>query len=391
MIKYYLFLIFINKGFFMKKLLLGMLLVPAVTAQAADVTPYILINKEYRSTSQEKTANMKSSTGFTDVDGFETRFGAKGSQELENGMTAKGKVELGINSHRDAGNAERIRIRLAQMDLSGTFGNVTLGKHWNPNTLKMLSLDPFTGTGAQLLGLESGEVKGATGGNFGMRARYFNNGLTYTTPKFSGIQASVTLDENAHSSDPTDTSYTSGAKWTTAVLGYEKAIGESMLNLHITHAMGNIENAANQTLDNNESFTTLAAKFSNKMYGVSAAYTKDNKGEDTDGNGAKYDEERSHMLVAAWYNMNKFTFGLNYGKSTWDDKSTFTGTASAANSKGGSQSQIGAGVIYKLAKNIKTRLLYRNQKIENKGTATVAGTSTSNKANTFIAGATMSF
>lgn len=381
-----------NKGIFMKKLLLGMLIVPAMTANAAGLTPYILINKEYRSLSQDKLASKSKSTGITDVDGFETRLGAKASQDLENGMTAKGKIELGINSNRDGGNGERIRIRLAQIDLGGSFGNVTLGQHWNPNTLKMLSLDPFTATGAQLLGLESGDVSGATGGNFGMKARYFNDGITYKTPEFAGLYASVTYDQ---SNDTLDRDADGGtSKWTTVLLNYSrKMMGDHTLNVHLTRAMGDVENDATATanLDNNEAFTTLGLKFSCPKFGASAAYTIEDEAQIATAAAPTVatDLETKHMLAAVWYNMNKFTFGLNYGKSSFDDKAN-VGTGSTDN-KGGSQTQIAAGVIYKLAKNVKTRLIYRNQKIETKGNGTIVGTSKTNKANAIIAGATVSF
>jgi predicted porin len=368
----------------MKKLLLGMMIVPAVTVQAADLTPYLLLNKEYRSIDQEKSANMGSSSGITDVDGFESRIGMKGSAALENDMTANGKIELGVNSNRDNGNGERIRIRLAQMDVNSKYGVLTIGKHWNPNTLKMLALDPFTGTGAQLLGLESGDVKGAQGGNFGMKARYFNDGITYKTPEFSGFHASVTFDQ---SNDTLDKDADGGTeKWTTLLANYGRAFGDNNLNVHITHAMGNIETVAGNPLDNNESFTTIAAKFHNKMFGFSAGYTMESLGEATDINSAKFDDERTHMLLAGWYNINKLTLGVNYGVSKWDDKSDF---ASLGDKKGGEQSQIGLGAIYKLSKNFKTRLQYRMQTIENKGTTAVAGTSNKNDANAIILGATL--
>ncbi|OUR96449.1 hypothetical protein A9Q84_08840 [Halobacteriovorax marinus] len=373
----------------MKKLLLGMLILPAMTANAAGLTPYILINKEYRSLSQEKTARMSKSTGITDVDGFETRLGAKASQELESGITASGKVELGINSSRDGANDDRIRIRLAQIDLAGSIGKVTIGQHWNPNTLKMLALDPFTATGAQLLGLESGDVVGATGGNFGMKARYFNDGLTYTSPKFAGIQASLTYDQ----SDDDDLNQDldgNTEKWTTLVVSYGKTFGKSSLNVHVTRATGSVENTSVMTADNDEAFTTLGLKFSCPSFGASAAYTLDDKGQINTAATPTVatDIERKHLLAAVWYNMGMFTFGVNYGKTSFDDKENL---GSSTDNKGGSQSQLGLGVIYKLAKNVKTRLLYRSQKIETKGTGTVAGTSKTNKANAIIAGATVSF
>lgn len=369
----------------MKKLLLGMLIVPTVAVQAADVTPYLLINKEYRSLSQEKSANMGSSTGITDVDGFESRIGVKGSMELENDMKASGKIELGVNSNRDNGAGEGTRIRLAQIDLATNFGNITIGQHWNPNTLKMLALDPLTATGAQLLGLESGDVKGAQGGKFGMKARYFNDGITYKTPTFAGFYASLTFDQTNDTLDQDADGDTE--KWTTLLANYGRAFGENNLNIHLTHAMGNVEGDVTNPLDNDESFTTLGAKFHNKMFGFSAAYTMESLGEALDATAAKFDNERTYMLLAGWYNINKLTLAVNYGTTKWEDKSSFGTTG---DNKGGEQSQIGLGAIYKLSKNFKTRVLYRMQKIENKGTTAIAGTSNKNDANAIILGATLS-
>ena len=368
----------------MKKLLLGMVLVPALTVQAAELTPYILINKEYRHLSQDDAAKKGSSTGITDVDGFETRMGAKGSQKLENGMTATAKVELGINSARDNGSAERIRIRLAQAGVAGNFGAVTVGKHWNPNTLRMLSLDPFTATGAQLLGLESGDVTAAVGGNFGMKARYFNDGITYASPKMHGAQLSVTADQSADDLNLDSDGNTE--KWTTAMLTYDRKFGKHTLNLHVTKAMGSVEHDfANNSLDNDEDFMTVGAKFSCNQMGFSAAYTKEGRAEVTKGE----DVERKHMLAAAWYNMGNLTLGLNYGKTEFGDKENL---GVDTTNKGGEQTQIGAGAIYKLSKNVKTRLIYRKQTVKTNGTALITGSTVKeNSANAFITGITMSF
>jgi len=376
----------------MKKLLLGMVLVPALTVQAAELTPYILINKEYRHLSQDDSAKKGSSTGITDVDGFETRIGAKASRKLESGMTATAKVELGVNTAMDNGasdnskaqfSGERIRIRLAQAGVAGNFGAVTVGKHWNPNTLRMLSLDPFTATGAQLLGLESGDVEGAKSGNFGMKARYFNDGITYASPKMHGAQFSITADQNADDLDKDSDGNTE--KWTTAMLTYDRKFGEHTLNLHVTKAMGSVEHDfANNSLDNDEDFLTVGAKFSCKKLGFSAAYTKEGKAEATKG----VDVERKHVLAAAWYNMGNLTLGLNYGKTEFGEKENFV---TGDNGKGGEQTQIGAGAIYKLSKNVKTRLIYRKQTVKTNGDTNIVGTTKENKANAFITGITMSF
>lgn len=371
-----------------QRLLLAITLITiASTSVAKDLSTYILLNKEYRHLSQESSANKNTSTGVTDVDGFESRLGVKASQELEDGVTAKGKIELGINSGRDNGNADRIRIRLAQIDLSQSgMGTLTLGQHWNPNTLRMLKLDPLTGTGAQLLGLESADVTGASGGNFGMRARYFNDGVTYTSPSMSGFKVSMTADQN---SDPLDQNADgNGQEWHTLVAAYDTQMGGNTLNTHLTYAMGDIENVAGSDLDNNQSFITLGIKYSAAAYGASFAYTMDNRGQIMVGTD-KEDVQRTHMLLAAWYKMNKMTYAFNYGNTAFGDKENMTSTTT--DNEGGSQTQSSLGAIYALSKNVKTRLIYRMQSIKTDGDDVIAGTSKTNDTSAVILGATASF
>lgn len=370
----------------LKKLTLPLFIALASNGMAQDVTPYLLINKEYRVLNQESSANKNTTTGVTDVDGFESRIGIKGKKDTEDGIAVSGKIELGINSARDNGNGDRIRIRLAHIDLmKAGSGTLTLGQHWNPNTLRMLKLDPLTGTGAQLLGLESGDVEGASGGNFGMRARYFNDGITYASPNVNGFKASLTADQNSDTLD--QNSDGQGQEWHTFVLSYDVKVAGGGINSHFTYAMGDIENVAGSDLDNNQSFMTLGIKYSTKTYGASFAYTSDNRGETLVGS-SKEDVERQHALLAGWYSQNKITYAVNYGATTFGDNENI-GTSTDA--KGGSQTQMAAGVLYALTPKVKTRLIYRIQNIETDGNGVVAGSSNSNDTNAIILGATVSF
>lgn len=358
-------------------------------AQAfSAATPYILINKEFRHIDQEDSANQRTTTGITDVDGFETRLGVKGHHKAEDGTTVHGKVELGINSKRDGqtGSAgERIRIRLAQVDLGYKFGTFTIGKHWNPNTKRMLALDPLTGTGAQLLGLESGDVVGATSGAFGMKARYFNDGLTFTTNDMNGFAFSLTHDKSDDDLNKDDDGVTE--EWTTAVVTYDRNYGDSIVAAHLTYATGSIEGDTNLG-DQNQAFITLGLKYTKSKWGFSAAYTQEDRG-DLVFNSAAKAAERTHMLAAFWYSLNaKNKIALNYGNTDFDVEQI--GNVTTADDKGGSQTQYALGWIHQCNKHTKLRLIYRVQEIKSDGTALVAGTSTDNKANTIIAGVTVS-
>lgn len=340
---------------------------------------YGIINKEYRHVDQDDLAARQSSTGITDVDGFETRLGAKGTHDLKDGLKAHYKIELGINSQRDlvspTHSDERIRIRLAKADVEGNFGTVTVGQDWIPNTLRMLALDPLTATGAQLLGLESGNVKGAVAGNFGMKARYFKDQIGYASPSFSGAKIYITADRDATSVD--NSSATSN--WYTSMVTYDQDFGGVKLNSHFTYAF---EDQRLTNSEDHESFMTLGAKISASGFALGLAYTIDNLART--GTPAK-DVERKHMLATASYDMGDLTFALNYGNTQFDsDETAITGTT------GGEQTQIAYGVIYKLSKDVKTRLLHRHQSIEGK-TGAIFGTKKDNKADAFIAGLTVMF
>ena len=370
----------------MSKLLMVIGLFCVMSAHAANVTPYILINKEFRHLSQEESADKGSSTGITDVDGFETRLGVKSSIKSDDAPLISGKIELGINSARDNGLGERLRIRLAQIDLNGSFGKITIGKHWNPNSLRMLSLDPLTSTGGQLLGLESSDVEGALAGAFGLKARYFNNGITYASKKFAGIAFSVTFDQSADDLNIDSDGETK--KWITSVITFDKTFGNYTFNSHISHATGDIEkDSTTPTPLNDESFNTIGMKFSCPIFGISLGYTLEDIAQDIVAT-EKVDIQREHQLAAIWYNLNKYTLAINYGKTTFDKKENI---GSSTDNKGGSQTQIGAGVIYKLSLNLKTRIIYRNQKIETLGNGTIAGSSKENSASTYIVGLTLNF
>ncbi len=362
----------------------------ALTSNAALAieapTVYGLINKEYRHVDQEKEALKTTSTGITDVDGFETRLGAKGGFDATDTLKVSYKIELGINSQKDNGGAssstttttangddsvtttstsdtERIRIRLAQVDLKSSFGTFTIGQAWTPNTLKMLKLDPFTGTGAQLLGLESGDITGNVGGKYGVKANYFKDLITYTTPEMSGVQAYFTQYKTAAALSNTDSVSTVYE----AVLAYNS----KWFNPHFTY--GKEEKRGNN--DNANKYFNLAARFNLGKIMFSAGF-----GKETVGKSGTTDIEYDHMLAAFSYMMSEnLTIAANYGTTDFGDKGTTTGD----------QTQFAVGPIYKFNKNFKTRLIYKNISRESK--TALIGTKKENKANVLIAGLTVGF
>jgi hypothetical protein len=352
----------------MKNLLLSLTLLLATNMTFAMEGPtlYGLINKEYRYVDQDDEALSTSSTGVTDVDGFESRLGAKGSHSPKDNLKVNYKIELGINSQRDGANAERIRIRLAQADLAGKYGTLTIGQAWTPNTIKMLKLDPLTGTGAQLLGLESADFVGNVSGKYGVKANYFKDLLTYTSPEMGGMQAYLTQYKS--SADLSNSSAVSTVS--EVVLAYNS----KWFNPHFTYGKeelrGDNENA--------DSYWNLAARFNFDKMTVALGM-----GKEVVGKSGTTDIEYDHMLATFSYMMNnRLTIAANYGSTDFGNKGSTTGD----------QTQFAIGPICKLSKNFKTRLIYKNIK-RTADTASELGLATKkeNKANVIIAGLTLGF
>ena len=142
----------------------------SVAIAESSVSAYGLINKELRYVSQSVEVDADKSAKVTDVDGFETRIGVKGSTPGKGLIKSiDGKVELGVNSGGDsAGSNGRIRVRLANAKLNlNNAGSITVGQDWTPSSIFYIKMDPFSGTVGQSYNLDQGYLNGG----FGWRLR----------------------------------------------------------------------------------------------------------------------------------------------------------------------------------------------------------------------------
>lgn len=111
-------------------------------------------------------------------DVVETRFGYKGTKDLENGMTAGYRLEFGIGTTPGAGSPTEDSgptTRLAQVSLSGDFGTLTVGNQWGI-LYEYLGWNVFRAHGHGG-GTWYYSTKGLTNDQFGLRV---SNALTYT-------------------------------------------------------------------------------------------------------------------------------------------------------------------------------------------------------------------
>ncbi len=163
---------------------------------------------------------------FTRVSTNGSRLGFKGTENLGNGLTALFQFESNANFDNSASTLGTSRDSFA--GLSGNFGKVILGNLSTPTRAFSALLDVNAGndgigTNYALLGKLGGALANAGKGvpAFGADASRsatsaslfdtrFSNAIAYTTPSFSGLQATAAYMANENKTD------TSGAKLNTS-------------------------------------------------------------------------------------------------------------------------------------------------------------------------------
>jgi predicted porin len=210
------------------KIALAVLALVASTAAMAQATVYghidASVSKQTDQTTQFGEGNWDSS-----------RFGVKGSEDLDGGMKVNYNLEIGYNSGNgqmfNGGTAlgalpNPVFNRAANVGLSGDFGTVTLGlqispaigaalagaatgsQSFNVNMLAMAGAVALTANPGAVLNVGSTTTSGTlpTGGFF------IPNAISYTTPNIGGFSGTVlTQAAAAGSTDTNGQKYTSGA------------------------------------------------------------------------------------------------------------------------------------------------------------------------------------
>ena len=170
----------------------------AFSVQAADVTMYGKVDTGLQFKTNEVTEGNQT---VTDTDTFSmenglnsaSRFGIKGSEDLGNGMKVSFQLENGFKS--DSGEFKtsgKLFDRQATVAVSSDFGTLTMGRVGGIGSGAGFDLvygygDAFDGGSPNVLGL----VKSAR----------YDNMITYQTPKFAGLQATVQYSFNEDSTD----------------------------------------------------------------------------------------------------------------------------------------------------------------------------------------------
>lgn len=170
----------------------------AFSVQAADVTMYGKVDTGLLFKSNEITIldqTVVDTDSFTMENGLNSasRFGVKGSEDLGNGMKVSFQLENGFKA--DSGEfktKDKLFDRQATVALSSDFGTLTMGRVGGIGSGAGFDLvygyaDAFDGGSGSVLGLAKSD-------------RY-DNMITYQTPKFAGMQATVQYSFNESSTD----------------------------------------------------------------------------------------------------------------------------------------------------------------------------------------------
>lgn len=170
----------------------------AFSVQAADVTMYGKVDLGLQYKTSEVTVGDKT---MVDEDTFSmengrnsaSRFGIKGSEDLGNGMKVSFQLENGFKADSGEFKTEgKLFDRQATVAFSSDFGTLTMGRVGGIGS----------GAGFDIVYLTGDSFDGGCGDVLGLvqSARY-DNMITYQTPKFAGLQATVQYSFNEDSTD----------------------------------------------------------------------------------------------------------------------------------------------------------------------------------------------
>ena len=172
----------------------------AFSVQAADVTMYGKVDLGLQYKTSEVTVGDKT---MVDEDTFSmengrnsaSRFGIKGSEDLGNGMKVSFQLENGFKADSGEFKTEgKLFDRQATVALSSDFGTLTMGRVGGVGSGAGFDLvygygDAFDGGSGDVLGL--------------LQSARYDNMVTYQTPKFAGLQATVQYSFNEDSVEET--------------------------------------------------------------------------------------------------------------------------------------------------------------------------------------------
>ena len=176
---------------------LAVLSLSAGLASASEVTLYGIVDNGllYKHSKVETNGVSTKTDSFALESGISSpsRFGIKGSEDLGNGMKVSFQLENGFKADSGEFKTEgKLFDRQATVALSSDFGTLTMGRVGGVGSGAGFDLvygygDAFDGGSGDVLGL--------------LQSARYDNMVTYQTPKFAGLQATVQYSFNESSTN----------------------------------------------------------------------------------------------------------------------------------------------------------------------------------------------
>jgi predicted porin len=173
----------------------------APLAAMADTTVYGSVRLS------ETWTDIEDGDDFWDVRNESSRLGFRGSEDLGNGLAAIYHYEFGVDASdtADIGGSD-VGGRLAYVGLTGGFGQVSLGRQWNPYYFAVGGeVDVFNGINSSN-GYYANSVAGVSQTRDG-------NLLVYMTPSFNGLVGAVAVQNDGQDGNDGADSYQAAATY----------------------------------------------------------------------------------------------------------------------------------------------------------------------------------
>lgn len=336
-------------------------------------TFYGKINKAIMYVDQEQKFNRKTNSGVLDVDGSESRIGAKGSYALE-AMTIKYKLEIGLNSSTSKG----FRVRVGKADLETKFGTFTIGQDYTASGSIIKTFDVFKGTVAQGSNKDYYNFVENSHKHVGYHDRSRADLIKYATPRFAGFQYTISQDKDDQDdkdrNDPQDPNY--GITNTEHLISYTREMGEMNLELHAAYVHWAESNSGDQ------SDMIFGGAFKMKKFAFRAGYGIESQKQEA---GTTDDIKDTRMILGTSYKLGsgKVMFGYSASENELKPK---TGTKETKE-----ESHINLGYAHKFNKYVSVNVIASSIKIEKKTGNSASDEAYKNDATVASFGATIKF
>jgi predicted porin len=194
----------------MKKTLVAVAAMAAVTGAMANATIYGTIDQAYESTKLSAGANTTKTTKINGTWNGGSAIGFKAAEDLGSGMKAFAQYEFGVSVDQPDTSLEN---RYSFVGLSGDFGSVSIGRMYNFAFFNSIANDPFghSGTGGYAVGYASAGGSQRQSNMIAYTAPSFVPGLGIQVAKAQGETASLNGAPKTNDSTAYGVTYASGA------------------------------------------------------------------------------------------------------------------------------------------------------------------------------------